>query len=105
MSVWHKVQHLVKMNVRCAGAVFIVGKGADLLNVLVANWSSKYFLSLGMFSGVGAYGNLSGRFGGLVRSIGSFVMADTWSFCSFENIGYGYDGGRIETARHAALLK
>ena len=43
----------------------IDGNGAELLNVLVANYSSKYCLSLGMFSVVGAHGNLSGRFDGL----------------------------------------
>ena len=51
------------------GTSFIEGKGADLLNVLDANWERINCSSLPILSAVGAYGSVVGLLGGGVRCV------------------------------------
>ena len=67
----------------CAGGLEIVGNGGDLLNVLEANCSSKYFSSCGTFSGVVESGNFVGLGGG-VWSTDGLVLTCAMFLLSFD---------------------
>ena len=59
------------------GGPDIIGNVGDLLNVLEANCSSKYFLNCGMFSGVAENGNFLGRGGGVRPTDGLVLICAT----------------------------
>ena len=73
MGEWHMWGVALSIKWICVGGPDMVGNGGDLLNVLEANCSSKYFLSCDMFSGVAENGNFVDRGGG-VRSTDRLVL-------------------------------
>ena len=79
--------------------------GGDLLNVLEANCSSKYFLSCDTFSGVAENGNFVGHGGG-VQSTDRLVLTCVMFSLSFDwLIGNWNQGGRLIVSVHPFLLK
>ena len=61
----------------------MVGNGGDLLNVLEANCSSRYFSSCGTFSGVAENGNFVDCGGG-VQSTDRLVLTCAMFSLSFD---------------------
>ena len=85
---------------------------SSLLNALLLNESTMYCRNLGTFEEIGLYGSLRGRGGGCVRfnTAGDLTVVGedtelTYISRILLGIGIGYDGGRIVTSMHAALLK